>query len=497
VVVCLVVPFSSKIQRSQQHIRAIKMSTLSLPPPSKSTTVPKRIHLNHAGSSPSPQRVTDRIRQHLQLEQELGGYAAQDVVSRELDQVYVDVAQLIHAQSPMEIALVESATVGWTRAFYAMVQEEESRLQQDQSDNDGNIKRVSRVILVSEVEYAANIVAACQWAREHRMNNWMVLVIPSSKTGSGTSTGIVDIQILDKMLSGRYQHLSKTGELVALDPISISMICITHVPTNSGIINPVETIGDLVAVHNQRRKHISGPTAPCIRYLVDACQSVGQLDVNVQKIKCHALVATGRKYLRGPRGTGFLFIAKNLLEKDCLIPSHIDHFGCPVSSVPLPTAYLDGVQLQLDSVIQFTPLPSAKRFEFWESNIANRLGLGEAVRYALEVGQPRMEHRILQLSTHLRNNLSKIAGIYIHHKETTKCGIVTFHCENIEPKVLQALMMEDGFELSVVPATSSPMDSSKTQVPDLVRASLTYINTEEEIFAFSSRLSSVVEQRKG
>lgn len=454
--------------------------------------MPKRIHLNHAGASPSPERVTDRILQHLQLEHELGGYAAQDAVSLELERVYEDVARLIHARSSTEIALVESATVGWTRAFYAMVQHEESRLRRDRRLHSNN-DNVSKVILVSEAEYAANVVAACQWAREHQENQWMVLAIPSSKTRSESSSGMVDLQIVDSMLSGSYEYKTTDGKSNALDPTNIAMVCITHVPTNSGIVNPVETIGNLIAAHNRRRQQHEGPKAHYIRYLVDACQSVGQLDVNVRKIQCHALVATGRKYLRGPRGTGFLYIAEELLKNDNVMPSQIDHFGCPVLSVPLPTSYQDGVQLQLDSVIHFAPLTTARRFEFWESNIANRLALGEAVRHAMEHGLSQIEHGILQLSVLLRTHLSSIPGVRIHHEESTKCGIVTFQVEDVEPKVLQASMWEKGFELSVVPATSTPMDSSKTHAPDLVRASLTYINTEEEILAFSSALSSCVD----
>ena len=167
----------------------------------------------------------------------------------------------------------------------------------------------TRIILVSEAEYAANVVAACQWARDHD-DHWMVLAIPSSTSSlsfdddSMNSTGIVDLQVFDSMLEGNFRYKNKSGEAVRLDPSSIAIICITHVPTNSGIVNPVEAIGERISTYNnnkQRQRKVeqreggAGGSYYCgsIKYLVDACQSVGQMDVNVQKIKCDSLVATG------------------------------------------------------------------------------------------------------------------------------------------------------------------------------------------------------------
>mmetsp|Transcript_783 Transcript_783/g.1645 ORF Transcript_783/g.1645 Transcript_783/m.1645 type:complete len:558 (-) Transcript_783:42-1715(-) len=469
----------------------------------------KKIHLNHAGASPSPQHVLDRVFSHLQLEQQSGGYAAQNSVqeSGDLDEVYNNVARLIHATETLndrdsspstvapEIALVESATVGWTRAFYAMVQRDEEE-RRARAKVDPNLSSSgSRVILITEAEYAANVVAACQWARDHD-DQWMVLAIPSSVTPSNNSTGIVDLKAFDKMLEGRFRYKNKLGEEVLLDPSSISMVCITHVPTNSGIVNPVEEIGQRIASYNQRQQekakhrreewtHYSS-----IKYLVDACQSVGQMDVNVQRIKCDALVATGRKYLRGPRGTGFLYVSNDILAQD-IMPSHIDHYGCPVSSVPSTASYQSGAQLQDNEVIQFAPREGAKRFEFWESSISSRLGLGEAVCVAMEKGLADIARDIQQLSSLLRVTLEeKVPNIEIHHTDSTTCGIVTFYCHDVDARTVQAEMWVRGFELSFVPATSTPLDSSTTNVPDLVRASISYTTTENEIYKFCDTLAS-------
>lgn len=207
--------------------------------------------LNHAGASPSSQSVIERVFEHMELEKEIGGYAAAQAVSKEVTEIYSKVANLINAKEN-EIALVESATVAWTRAFYAMA-EKQLKAQK------GN----ANIILVSEAEYAANLVAASQWARD---KNWTLLAIPSSVSSEGRSSGMVDLQKLDEILSGNYVYKDREHS-ITLDPSRIALICITHIPTNSGIVNPVEEIGIQISSYNKRCD-----SKPPILYLVDACQ---------------------------------------------------------------------------------------------------------------------------------------------------------------------------------------------------------------------------------
>lgn len=423
-------------------------------------------HFNHAGASPSPQSVTERVLQHIELERKIGGYAAASQVDEEISQLYRTVADLINAD-PCEIALVESATVAWTRAFYSLA---EKKLK----DSKGS----ANVILISDAEYAANVVAACQWAREKA---WTVLSIPSV-IAEGNSTGIVDLQVLDEMLSGKYTHKNEKGDYVVLDPSQIALACITHIPTNSGIVNPVEEIGQRISKYNSAKA-----SRDQIFYLVDSCQSVGQRHVDAQKIQCHALVATGRKYLRGPRGTGFLFVSSKIVNE--LMPSHIDHYGVPVSSVP--ASYENGDSVQ--NLLEFAPREGATRFEFWESNIANRLGLGAAVKEALRKGTKNIEEDCKRLTKLLMKRLNGIPNLIIHHGGGTQCGIVTFYSTNMSSKTIQEKLHSKGFELSIVPATSTPLDSAKMKVPNLVRASLSYTSTEEEIELFCQTLGSLFE----
>jgi len=234
------------------------------------------IHCNHAGASPSPPSVVNTVIDHLRLEQRLGGYTAAEQASGSLRGVYQRVYDLLHVSKPNdnerlpkpkdpthEIALVESATVAWTRLFYAMVQfQHQRRLQQIHQQQGQTQAPRPLVILVSEAEYAANVVAACQWARDHASDPccpWTVLSIPSVQNeSSGSSTGILDLQVFQEMLQGTYQYQVPTADntlpatTMTLNPADIAMVCITHIPTNSGIVNHVEDIGTMILDWNNK-----------------------------------------------------------------------------------------------------------------------------------------------------------------------------------------------------------------------------------------------------
>jgi selenocysteine lyase/cysteine desulfurase len=368
----------------------------------------------------------------------------------------------VNAQSH-EIALVESATVAWTRLFYSFCQRQQKMHPVDQN----------KIILVSQVEYAANLVAASRYAHTH--DNWTVLRLPSAD-------GAVDLQVLQEILAGTYSLNEDDDEDGPnfLDPSTIALVCITHIPTNAGIVNPVESIGWLL-------QEFRATTGNDPLYLVDSCQAVGQRPVDVQAIMCDGLVATGRKYLRGPRGTGFLYCSDRL---DDLWPDHVDHYGVPVSRVPT-----NANKLFVQDVLEFAPRPGAQRFEFWESSIANRLGLGAAVRVLNELGVDKVASKIQSLTTRLYGKLQAMDDrIHLHYKPD--CGIVTFWIQGLDSsRVKEALWEEvDGrqVEVSVVPATSTPLDSAICGVPDLVRASVSYTNTMEEIDLFCERLEVIL-----
>jgi len=467
------------------------------------------VHLNHAGASPSPPSVFERVVEHMELERSVGGYAAIDGDKfhdphQELAEVYDRVGKLVSAESPQtEIALVESATVAWTRLFYAFAQHQDRRATK---------QKKTKVILVSQVEYAANLVAACRWARTHP--NWTVRMIPSTfdnASGKG-NTGVVDVQVLRETLAA----MEKNGEEQA------AIVCVTHIPTNSGVVNPVEEIGNVVGEHNSKLEeaqrqppsdgNVPSSIFPNALYLVDACQSVGQRPVDVRKIRCHGLVATGRKYLRAPRGTGFLYVNERLLDGDSaeqLWPDHPDHFATPVSCVPV--IVLDDQRkktrgFDVQDVLSFRPRPGARRFEFWEASVANKLGLGQAVAFALDMGvKDAIFPSIRSLVQHLCDRLREIDRVTVlHDAPSPQCGLVTFWVTDVDSALISDQLWEKGgdgvrIEVSVVPRTSTPLDSALAVsggVPDLVRASVSYTNTLEDLHLFCDRLSSILGQEK-
>jgi len=478
----------------------------------------RHIHFNNAGASPSPPEVTNAIIQHLQLETEVGGYHAASLVN--IDKVYSSVARLIGIDNDIadtshittydprdEIALVESATVGWTRVFYSMLEtkERELMLLQHQNNNAISNKKKELVILVSEAEYAANLVAAVKFARDHSMHNrfqWRVIAIPSNIC-EGDPTGVIDLEAFRSMLKGTYPI--GNGERRCINPSSIVMVCITHIPTNAGIINPVHEIGQMIHEYNSLNN--DDTKLPNIMYLVDGCQSIGQIQVNVKEMQCHALAATGRKYLRGPRGTGFLYVQKSIAN--ILEPSHIDHAAAPVVRMPTRSAEVHSLEEDNEFGLSHTYQLGARRFEFWESNISTRLGLGVAIDVALDVGMDNIEKKCASLGTKLRQQLHTIQGVQVYHDNSSSCGIMTFSIDDVDATIIKERMqngvedlLEDSsddvlccFYLSVVPASSTPLDSTSTGLGDrrLLRASLSYFNTEDEIDLFCKALSYLVQ----
>lgn len=495
----------------------------------------RHIHFNNAGDSPSPPAVTNAIVQHMNLESQVGGYRAAELAN--VDKVYESVARLIGARRDQnnddggtdfvvetynprdEIALVESATVGWTRVFYSMLETKERELLKQKKPVMGTDEKEEVVILVSEAEYAANLVACVKYARDHSTQNsrfrWRVFPIPSSTTkcvgGAAVSSGVVDLEVFQSILKGTYV-IGDSGQRY-LDPTSIIMVCITEIPTNSGIINPVNEIGTMIDEFNFSRQgeedKLNDMKLPQILYLVDACQSAGQINVNVQQMKCHALAATGRKYLRGPRGTGFLYIRHTIAN--ILEPSHVDHAAAPVARMPTPAngsqVWRHGLEEESEFGLSHTYQPGAARFQFWEANVATRLGLGAAIDVALDLGMYTIEKNCTLLGKTLRERLRAMEGVHVYHESSSACGIVAFFVDDLDAATIKERMQsgvdKDGisntehpsccFHLSVVPATSTPLDSSCTGLGDrrLLRASLSYFNTEREIDLFSKALEKV------
>lgn len=373
-----------------------------------------RAHLNNAGASLPPRPVLDAQIGHLRREAEIGGYEANEEAAAEVEQFYPAVAELIGAQ-PDEIAYVENATRAWDMAFYAIPFQPGHR------------------ILTTTSEYSSNGLAFQQVARRYGVR---VDVLPDDEYGQ------LSIDALEAEL--------KRGD--------VQLVAINHVPTHNGLINPAAEIG--------RRCRAAG-----VLYLLDACQSVGQLAVNVQEIGCDLLSATGRKFLRGPRGTGFLYARRDVI--DALEPPFLDMRAAEWTS-------RDHFEIRAD----------ARRFETWERSVAGQIALGVAARYAHDVGPAEIEKRVIALADDLRTRLGGIDGVAVHDRGVSASGIVTFTVDGYEPAVLVDRCREQGINVSASRGVNQRFDRAARPV---VRASVHYYNTSDEL----ARLLDVVETSVG
>jgi cysteine desulfurase/selenocysteine lyase len=373
------------------------------------------LHFNNAGASLMPQPVLNATIGHLKLEAQIGGYEAEERSHHTIEHVY-DAAAALICCSRDEIAIIENATRAWDMAFYAIPFRSGDR------------------ILTAMAEYASNYIAYLQVARK---TGAIVEAIPNDEYGQ------ISIEALRKAIDDR-----------------VKLIAITHIPTNGGLVNPVAEVGKVAREAG-------------VLYLVDACQSVGQMPIDVNVIGCDMLSVTGRKYLRGPRGTGFLYVRQSVLEQ-------------------LEPPFLDLHAAEWVARDRYEMVPNARRFENWETNYAGKIGLGVAIDYAMQWGLDTTWRRIKTLAYNLRARLSTLPGVIVHDRGATQCGIVTFTVEDKDPEKIKRRLAEQAINVTVSERSSTLLDMQERKLDRLVRASVHYYNSEEEIEQFCEMLATII-----
>jgi len=373
------------------------------------------LHLNNAGASLPPRQVLDAVIAHLDLEARIGGYEAAERAQAAVERVYEAAASLLRCARD-EIAVVENATRAWDMAFYSLRFERGDR------------------ILTGMAEYASNYIAYLQVTQRAGA---AIEVVPSDETGQ------ISVEALRRSIDGR-----------------VKLIALTHVPTNGGLVNPAAAVG--------RVAREAG-----IPYLLDACQSVGQMPIDVAAIGCDMLSATGRKYLRGPRGTGILYVRRAMLER--LEPPFLDlHAATWVAR--------DRFEIRAD----------ARRFENWETYYAGKIGLGVAIDYALGWELCAIRERVYGLAEGLRARLSVLPGVTVRDLGAERCGIVTFTVAGKTGTEVQKGLAARAINVSTSSPSGTRLDMEARGLAQVVRASVHYYNSEEEIGRFCDELRGLL-----
>ena len=375
------------------------------------------LHFNNAGAALMPRIVIDTIKNHIDLEAEIGGYEAADKTKDSALRMYDAVANLLNCKSN-EVAFVENATVGWSGAFYGLA---------------STFKPGDR-ILTAQAEYGSNYIAYLQIVERTGIQ---IEIIPNDETGALSPSA------LESMIDD-----------------SVKLISITHIPTNGGLVNPAVAVGKIA--------NTAG-----IPYLLDACQSVGQMPIDVAEIGCDFLSATGRKYLRGPRGTGFLYASARMIEK--FEPPVLDNHAATWTRH-------DTYEIRKD----------AKRYENWEDYMAGKIALGVAIDYANALGLDQIYARNLYLANLLRDLLSQTPGVTVRDLGANPCAIVSFTVDKISASEIKARMNKHKINITHSTLYSTRLDMENRNLNTVVRASLHYYNTEQEIDRFIDILATEI-----
>lgn len=379
----------------------------------------QRIHLNNAGAALMPAPVVQAIQDHITLESRIGGYEAADARHDAMLAAYQSVADLIGAQ-PRNIAFTENATAALALALSSV----------PFAPGD--------VILTTRNDYASNQIQLLSLQARLGVR---ILRAPDGSAGG------VDVQAMAELIRGHRARL----------------VCVTHIPTNSGLVQQVRAIGSVCRDAG-------------VLYLVDACQSIGQLPLDVAELGCDFLSASVRKYLRGPRGAGFLYVSDRVLDQG-LQPLFIDMRGADWITEDRYRAVMD-----------------AKRFETWESAWALVLATGVAARYARALGMQAISQRVIMLGQRLREQLGSVERLRVLDRGSELCGIVSAAIDGRDPGELVTALRDRGINTSAQQREYALLDFDDKRVTASLRLSPHYYNTEEEIDQAVAAIRELLQQ---
>ncbi|MFI8106512.1 aminotransferase class V-fold PLP-dependent enzyme [Streptomyces sp. NPDC086023] len=374
-----------------------------------------RVHLNTAGAGLMPAEVVDVMADHLAQEAAEGAYETELRHADTLDKgVYEALASVLDAPVD-DVALFDNATRAWSSAVGAL-----------------RLTGTGRV-WITPYEYAGNLIL---WTELRRRTGLRVEVVPL------TPSGDLDLDWMRRNIRE-----------------DVAVVSVPHVPSGCGIVNPVEEIGRILAPW------------PCL-YLVDACQSVGQLDVSVRRIGCDLLTGAGRKFLCGPRGTGFAAIGPRL--RAAATPLFHDLHVADVTA-------LHDYEVHTDS---------ARRFEYAERSAAAVRGLDAALRHHLaRTAEPGTGH---DARAAIRDAIAAVPGTRLIDPGTRHASLVTFVCADVSAARIRAELAARGVSVWVAQGNHTPLYLPGQGVDHAVRVSPHHYTSPQDTEVFARALREVI-----
>jgi selenocysteine lyase/cysteine desulfurase len=378
----------------------------------------RRIHLNNAGAAMQPIPVRDAITRHLALEHELGGYEAEEASTDAIARAYAAVARML-GTAPRNIAMQQNATTAFAQSLAAF----------DLGPGD--------LILTSRADYASNQIMYLALARRHGVE---VVRVPDAPEGG------IDPQAVRELIAWRHPTL----------------LALSWIPTNSGLVQAAEAVGEICRDSE-------------VPYIVDACQAVGQIPIDLSRLHCDYLAAASRKFMRGPRGAGFLYVADRAIQAGAY-PITVDMHGATWSDPD-----------------QFELTPDARRFESWEISYALVLGIGAAAEYALSVGLETARDRSWALAAYARERLAQIPGVRVLDRGREVCAIATAELGGRPADQVKLALRARGINTSSPARDDAVIDMAEKGASSALRISPHYYNTADEIDAAIAMLIEVMQ----
>lgn len=379
--------------------------------------------MNNAGAAFMPSPVIRAIADHIKLESEIGGYEAADERGEPIEVGYHDLAALIGTDA-RNVAVVANATAGFIQALSVF----------DFARGDE--------IITSRSDYTSNQI---QYLALHERIGVSIVHAADLPEGGVDPSAVREILAKE---SGRGRRV----------------VAMSWVPTNSGLVQEMEAVGVICEEFD-------------VPFIVDACQAVGQIPIDVSRLRCDYLSATARKFLRGPRGVGFIYASDRALARG-------DH--------PL---FVDMRGARWVAPGRYEVADSAKRFEDWEFPYALVLGQAAAARYTLDVGVEVAQQRSWMLAARLRDALEKIPGARLLDRGRSRCAIVTVAFDRVDAQEIVSHLRSRGINTVASLREYGQLDFGDKGVEAAVRLSPHYYNTEDEVDDAAFEIEEYVRSR--